>query len=111
MHADFDHVTGAGLLRVDVAGDARVLVPELGIDVAAGETVAVERVEPWSAEIPRLYDVSVVGAGERVTVRIGFRRVAISDGLLHGQRAPRAVPRRQPARVRSAMRGAWCRRS
>ena len=56
VHADFDHVTGTGRLRVDAGADARVLVPELGIDVAAGETVAVERVEPWSAEVPRLYD-------------------------------------------------------
>ena len=82
VHADFDHVTGAGLLRVDVAGDARVLVPELGIDIAAGETVAVERAEPWSAELPRLYEASVVSAGERVALRIGFRRVVIEDGLL-----------------------------
>ena len=59
-----------------------MLVPELGIDVAAGETVTVERVEPWSAEVPRLYDAVVVSAGERVTLRIGFRRVVIEDGLL-----------------------------
>ena len=32
VHADYDHVTGAGRLRVDVPGaDARVTVPELGI--------------------------------------------------------------------------------
>ena len=57
-------------------------VPELGIDGRGGETVAVERVEAWSAEVPRLYDCVVASAGERVTLRIGFRRVAIEDGLL-----------------------------
>ena len=83
VHADFDHVTGAGRLRVEAPGaDARVPVPELGLDVAAGETVTVERVEPWSAEVPRLYDCVVASAGERVTLRIGFRRVVIEDGLL-----------------------------
>ena len=52
VHADYDHVTGAGRLRVDVPGvDARVTVPELGIAALGGETVTVERVEPWSAEI------------------------------------------------------------
>ena len=82
---------------------ARVLVPELGIDVAAGETVAVERVEPWSAEVPRLYDATVVRRGrardaaDRLPARGDRGRAA------DGQRAPRAVPRRQPARVRPAL--------
>ncbi len=61
VHAGYDD--GAGTLRVDVPGDARVLVPELGIDVAAGEEVRVEGVQPWSAEVPRLYDAAVVTAG------------------------------------------------
>jgi beta-galactosidase len=82
VHADYDPVLGSGWLRVDADASARVLVPELGIDVAAGEAVTVERVEPWSAELPRLYDAAVIGAGERVELRIGFRRVVISDGLL-----------------------------
>ena len=44
--------------------------------------MSVERVEAWSAEIPRLYDCVVASAGERVTLRVGFRRVVIEDGLL-----------------------------
>ena len=83
VHADYDHVTGSGRLRVDVPGvDARVTLPELGISARGGETVSVERVEAWSAEIPRLYDCEVASAGERVTLRVGFRRVVIEDGLL-----------------------------
>ena len=82
VHADFDHTTGGGTLRVDADVPARVTVPELGIDAGTGETVAVPAVEPWSAEVPRLYDAEVASEGERVRLRIGFRTVAIEDGLL-----------------------------
>lgn len=81
VHAGYDHARGTGSLRVDAGVPARVTVPELGIDVAAGETVEAA-VEPWSAELPRLYDAEVASAGERVALRIGFRTVAIEDGLL-----------------------------
>ena len=37
-HADYDHATGLGTLRVEAAAGARVTVPELGIDISAGET-------------------------------------------------------------------------
>jgi beta-galactosidase len=80
-HADYDHRTGMGTLRVDAAAGARVQVPELGIDIAAGETAAVA-VEPWTAETPRLYDAVVATEAERVELRIGFRTVAVEDGVL-----------------------------
>ncbi|WP_116952155.1 glycoside hydrolase family 2 TIM barrel-domain containing protein [Jiangella endophytica] len=80
VHADYD--AGRGTLRVDADGDARVLVPELGVDAAANEHVAVGPVEPWSAESPRLYDGELVTASERIRLRVGFRRVEIRDGLL-----------------------------
>ncbi|HEX4255643.1 MAG TPA: glycoside hydrolase family 2 TIM barrel-domain containing protein, partial [Streptosporangiaceae bacterium] len=89
VHAGYDHRTGGGTLRVDVdaadpahTGPARVTVPELGLDVAAGETVTVPAVEPWSAESPRRYDGTLTTAGETVSLRIGFRAVAVADGLL-----------------------------
>ncbi|MFP3822530.1 hypothetical protein SB658_27935, partial [Bacillus sp. SIMBA_008] len=53
VHADYDHVTGLGTLRVDASIDAVVVIPELGIEMPAGETATVS-VEPWSADIPRL---------------------------------------------------------
>jgi beta-galactosidase len=81
VHADYDHESGHGSLRVDASAQARVLVPELGIDVAAGETVTLP-VEPWSAEVPRLYVGELVANGERIPLRIGFRSVAIVDGVL-----------------------------
>ena len=82
VHADYDHVTGAGVLRVEASVDVHVVVGALGIDVAGDETVVLDRVEPWSAEVPRLYDCVVASAGERVVLPIGFRRVVVEDDLL-----------------------------
>ena len=79
VHAGY--ADGAGTLRVDTPAPARVLVPELGIDVPTGTATAVPDVEPWSAEVPRLYDAEVVTDAERVRLRIGFRTVAIVDGV------------------------------
>ncbi|GLW08137.1 beta-galactosidase [Microtetraspora sp. NBRC 13810] len=82
VHAAYDHGSGGGTLRVDVDGaarDARVRLPELGLDVPAGRTVPLPRVEPWSAERPRLYTGTVTAGGVTVPLRAGFRTVAI-DG-------------------------------
>lgn len=86
VSAEYDHVTGEGLLRV-TASDAdgapvaaRVEVPELGIDVETGAETRV-RAEPWSAEIPRLYDARIHTGAESVDLRIGFRTVSIDDGV------------------------------
>lgn len=88
VHAAYDHTTGTGTLRVDAAAvggaagavAARVAVPELGLDGAAGEELTAA-VEPWSAERPRLYDVVVSTATETVTLAVGFRTVSVEDGV------------------------------
>lgn len=91
VHADYDSVTGDGQLRVDavVAGGvaARVRVPELGIDIAAGEVARIP-VEPWSAELPRLYAGELVSEGETIALRIGFRRVEVAGGELRVNGVP-----------------------
>ncbi|MEU4794912.1 glycoside hydrolase family 2 TIM barrel-domain containing protein [Streptomyces sp. NPDC023327] len=81
VHAAYDHRAGTGTLRVDADVRGRVTVPELGVDMAAGESATVP-VEPWTAETPRLYDGVLATAGERVPLRIGFRTVAVEDGLI-----------------------------
>jgi beta-galactosidase len=81
VHADFDAETGEGILRVEADVPARVLIDELGIDVAAGEIVRLP-VEPWSAEEPRLYSGELVSEGERVRLRVGFRRIEVVDGVI-----------------------------
>ncbi|MFF1645995.1 sugar-binding domain-containing protein [Streptomyces sp. NPDC058240] len=81
VHAGYDHRGGSGTLRVECEGaEGRVLVPELGVDVATGEAVTVA-VEPWTAETPRLYDGELVTSGERIGLRVGFRSVVVEDAM------------------------------
>ena len=85
IHADYDPAEGVGTLRIDVAGSARLTVPALGIvDADPAGPHVLPGVAPWSAERPQMYDGELVSAGERVPVRIGFRRVEIVDGVLRG---------------------------
>lgn len=92
VHASYDHLTGAGALRVDVTSGpgpgAVVRVPELGVVIEPGVPVTISGVEPWSAELPRLYDATVEVPGETVELRIGFRTVAMVDGLFTANGQP-----------------------
>jgi len=80
--ASYDHITSQGTLRVDADVEARVAIPELGIDTVTGEDIVIDHVEPWSAERPRLYPGTIATTAETVPVSIGFRTVAIVDGVL-----------------------------
>ena len=82
VRADYDHRTGHGLLRVDTSVPARLTVPELGlIDVPAAGPYDIDDVRPWSAEQPRLYRGTLHTDAERVDIAIGFRTVAVIDGV------------------------------
>ncbi|NJQ00376.1 glycoside hydrolase family 2 TIM barrel-domain containing protein [Streptomyces zingiberis] len=85
VHAAYDHLSGTGTLRVDCATDgdvpARITVPELGLDLAAGESATVP-VRPWTAETPVLYAAELATPGERIALRVGFRTVAVAGGVL-----------------------------
>ncbi|MFE7009025.1 glycoside hydrolase family 2 TIM barrel-domain containing protein [Streptomyces sp. NPDC057651] len=82
VHTAYDHRTGEGTLRVEASAGGRVTVPELGVEVGAGEPVTLP-VEPWTAETPRLYagELATPG-GETIPFRAGFRTVAVEDGVL-----------------------------
>ena len=82
VKAAYDHVDGAGTLLVESDVPGTVSVPELGLELATGEHTRIEGVEPWSAEVPRLYDAVLRTDGGEVRLRIGFRTVAIVDGIL-----------------------------
>ena len=83
VHADFDHRTGTGTLLVETTVPALVSVPELNVHGAlAGARIDVGPVRPWSAESPSRYAVTVTAGGETVTLQLGFRTVAITDGQL-----------------------------
>jgi beta-galactosidase len=80
VSAAYDHTTGLGTLGVDAPG-TRITCAELGIDAVSGETVTLS-VQPWTAETPRLYEIEVIAAAERATLRVGFRSISIVDGTL-----------------------------
>lgn len=84
VHAGYDHRTGEGTLKVEAsrggqAIDAVVRVPELNLELQAGTEVRIHAVEPWSAEVPRLYEATISAPGETVTLQVGFRSIAIED--------------------------------
>ena len=93
VRADFDPATGTGRLDVEVRGakaPVGVHCAELGlhdtIEVRGAEAATasfdVGTVEPWSADVPRLYDVVVSTDSETITVRAGFRRIEVVEGTL-----------------------------
>lgn len=83
LQADYDHTTGQGSVRAEVRADefpVTLLIPELGVDQQLDGVVThveVGPVEPWSADVPRLYDAEVGNDVETRTLRVGFRRVEI----------------------------------
>lgn len=86
--ADFDPVTGTGILslRVDSTAPAATLESAdlpLGtrhITTNAWHSITIPRVEPWSAEVPRLYSLTVATPAETRKIRVGFRRVTVTEG-------------------------------
>lgn len=90
--------TGSGSIDPEITADAAAFpvtlaVPELGINViwnSAAEVapVTVDNVEPWSAELPRLYEATVSSASESISLRLGFRTVEIvgDQFLVNGRR-------------------------
>lgn len=81
VHSSYDHLTGKGTLTVDCSPHGRVVIQELGIDIATGSDVELS-VTAWTAENPKLYTGELVTDGERVPLSIGFRTVKVEDGLI-----------------------------
>jgi beta-galactosidase len=83
IRSDYDHRTGGGVLHVDTSAAVRLSVPELGLTgVPAAGPHRFDSVQPWSAEHPRLYRGTLHTDAETVAVAIGFRTVAVDDGVL-----------------------------
>ncbi|WP_230686937.1 glycoside hydrolase family 2 TIM barrel-domain containing protein [Catellatospora vulcania] len=81
VHAGYDHFTGLGTLRVDTVAGATLTCPELGLSAVPAGTTFELPVTPWTAETPHLYRVEVATGVERAVVAVGFRTVAVEDGL------------------------------
>lgn len=73
---------GRGRLLVDGPTDAVVRIPELDVETACNVEVVVDEVQPWTAETPNLYTATVSTPTETVTVRVGFRTVAIDGDVI-----------------------------
>jgi beta-galactosidase len=82
VHAGFGGGTGTATLTVDGPAEAAVRCPELGLDGRTGVEYPLTGVTPWTAETPRLYDVTVSTEAETATLRIGFRTVSVAGGVL-----------------------------
>ncbi len=86
-YADGNGSVDPELIASDLAFPITIDVPELNSSrtfASPAEVTAYEvgEVESWSAESPRLYEASVRSAGEVVTLRLGFRSVAIDGDRL-----------------------------
>lgn len=90
--------SGAGTIDPEITADGDAFpvtlsVPELGVDVtwnspADVAPLVINAVEPWSADIPRLYGATVASAAETISLRLGFRTVEIVADrfLVNGRR-------------------------
>ncbi|MET9480213.1 glycoside hydrolase family 2 TIM barrel-domain containing protein [Streptomyces sp. NPDC006638] len=88
-HGRIDPEVTAGVAAFPVT----LRVPELGVERVWATPADVTpldlgAVEPWSAERPRLYDVTLSSAAESIALRIGFRTVEIRGDrfLVNGRR-------------------------
>ncbi|HET6209815.1 MAG TPA: glycoside hydrolase family 2 TIM barrel-domain containing protein [Jatrophihabitans sp.] len=82
VHADYQASTGTGTLTVHSPVPVTLSCSELGLhEAAANQPHSIENVQPWTAETPRLYQLVVQAAGESASIAVGFRRVAIRDGV------------------------------
>ncbi|WP_269937508.1 glycoside hydrolase family 2 TIM barrel-domain containing protein [Arthrobacter sp. HY1533] len=78
---------GTGSIDPEITAEAiafpvTLTVPELGVEVTwdtpgAVAPLEIAGVEPWSAEVPRLYQATVATATESLSFKLGFRTVAI----------------------------------
>ncbi|MFS0912242.1 glycoside hydrolase family 2 TIM barrel-domain containing protein [Microbacterium sp. 179-I 3D2 NHS] len=87
VHADVDPATREGVLRVEVEtadeAEARIDLPDLGVQgLRSGEERRLTGIRPWSAESPHLERLVVRTDTETAELRIGFRSIAITDGVL-----------------------------
>ncbi|MGN9816475.1 glycoside hydrolase family 2 TIM barrel-domain containing protein [Streptomyces sp. SD11] len=91
-------LAGEGLVETEIIADAAAFpvtlrIPELGVErvwSSPGDVapLVVPGVEPWSAEVPRLYEATVSSAAESIALRVGFRTVEIRGDqfLVNGSR-------------------------
>ncbi|MBT2517468.1 DUF4981 domain-containing protein [Streptomyces sp. ISL-90] len=91
VHADYDHESGAGVLRVEVRGVADAVIDVPSLDIAehpAGVELSLAGIRPWSPDDPVLHELRVRTDHDEVVLKIGFRRVSIEGGSLRVNGTP-----------------------
>lgn len=91
--SNFRRVRAGVVVSENYSGTAILEITELGItqeiEVAngSGEIILDMSPELWSPENPKLYDVSLECAGDKVTDRVGFREIRVKgmDIMLNGK--------------------------
>lgn len=88
-------ITGSIKMNQTVKGSVSIQIPELKIDKKievegdkANFSFTARKLELWSPENPKLYDVEIVFDGNSVMDKVGFRKIEVSgkDILLNGQK-------------------------
>lgn len=91
--SNFSRIRAVVSVSENYSGAAKLEIPELGINReievvnGSGEVVFDASPELWSPESPKLYDVSLECAGDRVRDRVGFREIRVRgmDIVLNGK--------------------------
>ena len=91
--SNFSRIRAVVSVSENYSGTAKLEIPELGINReievvnGSGEVVFDASPELWSPESPKLYDVSLECAGDRVRDRVGFREIRVRgmDIVLNGK--------------------------
>lgn len=81
--------SGTGTLEVELeppVDGARAEIKDLGFahDLASGELASTDLgpVEPWNAEAPRLYELTVSTPVQTLTFKVGFRSIEVQDAQI-----------------------------
>lgn len=91
--SNFSRIRAVVSVSENYSGTAKLEIPELGINReievvnGSGEVVFDASPELWSPESPKLYDVSLECAVDRVRDRVGFREIRVRgmDIVLNGK--------------------------
>lgn len=91
--SDFSKINVKVTMSENYSGEAKLEIHELGIkenisvNNGVGKLVFDAKPELWSPENPKLYDISLECAGDKVSDRVGFREIRVKgmDIVLNGK--------------------------
>ncbi|AIY03219.1 glycoside hydrolase family protein [Arthrobacter sp. PAMC 25486] len=88
VHAGFTP-GGHGTLRVELDPPVEGAIATIsalgfrsGLEAAHGEVLDVGPVQPWSAETPALYELTITTPVQTLTLKVGFRTITVEDAQI-----------------------------